>query len=40
LAYGAVGKLFHIDKNDSGEVIVVWLDFSDTPQIATKIKIK
>ncbi|GFV98902.1 ATP-dependent DNA helicase [Trichonephila clavipes] len=40
LANGAVGKLVHIERDDSGQVNFVWLEFSDSPKTGQKIRKK
>ncbi|GFU35351.1 ATP-dependent DNA helicase [Trichonephila clavipes] len=38
LANGADGKLVHIERDDSGQVNFVWLEFSDSPKTGQKFE--
>jgi len=38
LTNGAVGKLVCIERDDSGEIILVWFKFPDSPKIGEKIR--
>ncbi|GFY17670.1 ATP-dependent DNA helicase [Trichonephila clavipes] len=40
LANGAVGKLVHVESNDEGLFKIIWLEFSDLPQIGGKLRRK
>jgi hypothetical protein len=40
LANGAVGKLVHIETDETGIVTRVWLEFPDSPRTGQKIRTK